>query len=257
MSKDLRQFTNDFRELERVAQLGYADPTVMMNINKFSRAVLSNGVVSLISSFNNLNPFLDTPTELFIASTSADDTMTMRLKVINQLREMVDIDVTLNGTTPVSLGSDIYCIWRMYNTGTADNVGTIVATSNATGTPVNDTEVFCKIGIINNIPDNQSLTSIFSIPAGWTGFLYHADIQTDKGADVKGAMFSREQGSVFRFSKALASFEAQSDYDNIFVRLNEKTDIKPYGFAQTGGITYVNYSLLLIKNEYLDKHKYL
>jgi len=255
--KNIKQFADTLQDLERIIEIGAVDPSVMFKIDKFSRSVLANGVVSLLSSFNNVSPFLDTPTELFIASDNALDTFDVTIYYIEQTTRLSKtVVVTLTGTTPISLGIDKYCIWRMENHSATDHVGIITITSNATGVPLNDTEVYCEMIIINGVPNNQSLTGIFSIPAGFSGFLTRASIQADKSADVKGAMFIRQSGEVFRFVKALAAFQNTSDYKDLFQRIPEKTDIKPYGLAQTGGIIFTEYTIVCISNDYLNKHIY-
>jgi hypothetical protein len=254
VDKNLNQFTDDFREIERVIGLGYCDPSAMLKVEKFSRSNLANNTVSLLGDFNNLNPFLDIDTPLYIASTNNTDTVEIKIEIVNQLRDLETITVTLIGTTPVSLGSNIYCIWRMYNNDSSDLVGIVNVTSNATGVPADDSEVFCRLSLINGIANNQSLTPIFSIPRNYSGFIIEANIQTDKGADVKGAMFIRPFDNVFRFLKALASFQNQNSYQDMFLRVSEKTDIKPLGLAQTGGIVFVEYTIIIIHNDYLDKH---
>ncbi len=252
--KNIWQFTKNFTELERLIDTGYVDPTVMFKVDKFSRSVLANNTVTLLSSFNNLNPFLDSATELFIASDDNNDTMPITIQYIDQDRNSQEVTVTLTGTTPISLGLDIYCIWRMYNSGSVDHQGTVTVTSNVSGVPLNDSEVYCELTIINGYPNNQSLTGIYSIPAGYSGFITRASVQADKGSDIKGAMFIRPQGNVFRFVKALAAYQNEAIYLDLFQRLPEKTDIRPFGYAQTGGISYTEYTIICINNEYLDKH---
>lgn len=252
--KNIWQFTKNFAELERLIDTGYVDPSVMFKVDKFARAVLQNGVVGLLASFNNTMPFLDTPTELYIASNNAADTMSVKIQYIDQNRDRQEIDVTLTGTTPISLGTNIYCIWRMYNISDTDHQGTITVTSNATGIPANDLEVYCNMIIINGYPNNQSVTGVFSIPAGYSGFITRASVQADKGADVKGAMFVRPLGNVFRFVKALTAYQNESIYIDLFQRIPEKSDIRPFGYAQTGGVTFTEYTIVCINNEYLDKH---
>lgn len=228
--KNIWQLTKNLAELERPIDTGYVDPNAMFKVDKFSRAVLANNTVHLLSSFDNLAPFLDTPTELFIASDGNNDTMDITIQYIDQDRNNQEVTATLTGTT------------------------TVTVTSNVSGVPPNDSEVYRELTIINGYPNNQSLTGIYSIPAGYSGFVTRASVQADKGAAAKGAMFIRPQGNVFRFVKALSAYQNEAIYLDLLKRLPEKTDIRPFGYAQTGRVSYTEYTIICIHNDYLDKH---
>ena len=253
--KNIWQFTKNFAELERIIDTGYVDPSVMFKVDKFARTVLQNNVLQLVSSFNNLNPFLDTPSNLYLASDSTNDTFEVVIEYIDQNRDKQIMNVNLTGTTPVDLGSDIYCVFRMYNNNGVDQVGTrVVVTSNATGIPIDDTEVYCDMIVTSGVPAHQSLTGIFSVPRNYSAFVTKASISADKGSDLKGAFFIRQEGKVFRFVKALETFQQQSVSYDMFERAKEKTDFRPIAIAQTGGLAYFEYTIVCIHNDYLDKH---
>ncbi len=253
-SKNIRQFTNNFSELERVIDTGYVDPSVMFKVDKFARTILQNNVLQLVASFNNLDPFLTTPANLYLASDNSNDTFEVVIEYIDQNRDKQMMNVNLTGTTPVDLGSDIYCVFRMYNNNGVDQVGTrVVVTTNATGIPIDDTEVYCDMIVTSGVPANQSLTGIFSVPRNYSAFVTKASITGDKGSDLKGAFFIRQEGKVFRFVKALETFQQQSVSYDMFERALEKTDFRPIAIAQTGGLAYFEYTVICIHNDYLDK----
>lgn len=253
--KNMWQFAKNFTELERLIDMGYVDPSVMFKVDVFARSTLQGSAFSLLTTFNNPAPFLDTPKELYIASNNTADQMSVMIRYIDQNRNMNERTVTLNGTTPISLGTDIYCIWRMYNTSNIDHKGTITVTSNATGVPASDSEVYCNIVITVSYPNNQSVACIFSIPAGYSGFITRALIQAARTYESKGFIFIRPSGGVFRFVKGLSAYQGESIHTDLFQRLPEKTDIKPLGYSSAAGaITLTEYTIVCINNEYLDKH---
>jgi len=254
-TKNLNQFLDNFSELERKIECGYIPDDVAYKLDIFARSNLANGVLSLFSSFNNLNPFLDTPTELFIASNSISDTFDVFIDYIDQDRNRKTKTITLTGTTPISLGSDIYCVFRMINNGSVNQVGTnVYITTNATGVPANANQIYSEMTVTSGLPANISLTSFYSIPIGYTGFVTKAYINVEKGGDVKAALFTRPENGVFRFVKGLESFQSQAMVTNMFDRIKEKTDLRPIAIAQTGAITYVDYTVLVISNEYLNNY---
>lgn len=254
-TKNLNQFTNDFRELERKIETGYIPENVAYKLDIFARAVLSNNVLSLFASFNNENPFLDTAVELFIASDNVSDTFNVLIDYIDRDKNRKTKTVTLTGTTQISVGSDIYSIFRMFNNSSTNQVGSrVVITSNVTGVPVDDNEVYSEMIQTSGVSANKSLSAFLTIPKGHTGFITKAYITADKNSDVKSALFLRPENEVFKFEKALSTFQQQSLAIDLFDRVKEKTDLKPIAIAQTGGITYIDYTILVINNEYLNKH---
>lgn len=265
-TKNLNQFVDDFRELERKIECGYIPDNVAYKLDIFARAELPSGSnVGLLSSFNNLSPFLDIPTNLYLASDNAADTFEVLIDYIDQNRDRKNITVNLTGTTPINLNTlfnsdgelfDAYCIFRVFNNSNIDQVGTrVVITNNVSGVPVDDSEVFNEMIVTSSLPANISLSSFFSIPNGYTGFITKAYITADKNSDVKGALFIRPENQVFKFIKALETFQQQSISLDMFDRVKEKTDLKPVGVAPTGGgLTYVDYTIIVINNDYLNKH---
>ena len=256
MVQDLYSIMNTLQDLERTFELGYGHK-YGMKIEKFSQFDLQANTLSLASSFNNLNPFLDTPTELYLTSSDiADAGKKVTVLYISQDRSMQEVEYTLNGQTAVSIGIDKYCIWRMFNSNGSNYVGSIYAGSEAVpvgGIP-SIANTYCEIPITfgDITPVNQSLTGIFSVPAGYTGILTLGHIGASKGVDLRAAAFIRELGGVFRYSKTLAAFETVSTLP-LFTRIPEKTDIKPVAFSQSGGVAHLDYNILLIKNEYIDR----
>lgn len=257
--KSILDFTDNLLELERRIEMGYIPENVAFSINKFSRFVLANNTLSLAASFNNLNPFLDVPAELFVSSSSGTDTgatKTVVIKYINQARAMQEVSVELTGQTAVSLGTDIYCVWRMENQGAVDYVGIISVGSEAipvAGVPV-ATNTYCNIPLSAGgiLPVNKSLTSVYSIPDGWTGFFTVAEVSADKGGDIDAASTLRPFGGVFQYGQTLSVFQ-NTKIVSLFQRLPSKSDLKILAIAQTGANSAVRYRIILIKNEYVDR----
>jgi len=250
-------YTNSIETLDSFLALGYVEESHGIKIDKFARATLQNGVATTIASFNegisvnDFKPFNDLLEDLFITSTDAADTHAIKIYYVNGDRDLIEADVTLTGTTQVNLSTlfndTIYCIWRMVNKSNTDNTGTIEVT-NAGG------DIYCNMPITSGIQANTSLTGIFSIPRGYIGLITKVSISTDKGADAKGAIFIREDGQVFRYVKALASYQNHVIYDVIYAVVTEKTDLLPIAVAQTGGVLYLDYTVLLLKKEFIGKN---
>lgn len=256
-NNNLRAIVDDFNELERAVEMGYVDDDVAIKIDKFSKFTMANGVLRLAADFNNLSPFLDTPAELFLTSDSvADVGIEVTVFYIDQNRDMQSGVFILNGTNPVSLGTDIYCVWRMRNTNGANYGGNIYVGSEPTpvsGVPA-PANTYGKISLtISVMPNvNQSLTGIFSIPRGYTGFITNFEVGADRNVDMIAAGYIRPNGGVYVYVETLNVYQT-TIAKKIFKRIPELTDLRPLAYAQTGGAGYLDYTIILINNNYLDK----
>lgn len=252
MSDTIRNLLSDTNFTDLNDQIKLFKPVEQaLTIDKFSRAVLQNGVLSLLSSFNTLNdtltitPFLDTPTELFIKSSNIADTMDVKIFYTSQDKILLDKTVTLQGTTEVSVGSDIYSIYRIEVIGTTSHLGTIDVVDGAT--------IYCQIPLVGKdltTPSNQSLTGIFSVPKDYVALIKYGALSTNKGSDALGAIYTRKLGETFKYKDNLSSYQGSENKRGTLL-LDELTDIMPIAQAQTGGITSFSYTILLMKKNLL------
>lgn len=259
-NKNFYQYVQSLRDLPMFLALGYVNEEHGQKIDKFSRAELQNGVVATLSSFNentNVNtfkPFNDNLDDLFIESDNIADTHEITIYYIsenNGIREQKEAIVTLQGATQVNISTlfndNIYCVWRMRNKTGTPNVGTVSIVDGSAN-------IYCNMPITTGVVTNSSLTGIYSVPTGYIALLIDVSLNLDKGADAKGAIFTRKKGGVFIYQKALSSFEKQSIYRDIFLVVDENTDIHPIAVAQTGGVAYLDYTILLLKKEFVGQN---
>lgn len=239
------------------AVLGYMKNLDAIPIQKFARFTLANNVLSLCASFNNPDPFLDTPAPLYLVSTSAADTQTIRIEYLTQDRDLAVLNVALTGQTPVALGVGIYCVYRMINISSAPLAGRASVTSDeapAGGNPA-DAVTFCEIpfavGSLGSF--NQSSTGVFSVPRGYCGIVVRIASGVNKGADMTAAAEVRRKGGAFRVTTTLDVYQTTRERTD-FSRLDPETDIKPMAIAQTGGDGFIEYDLVLVKVSLLDRY---
>ena len=101
----------------------------------------------------------------------------------------------------------------------------------------------------------QTLMAVYTVPAGYTGYLYHGNCSAQSGADATGFMYVRYNtvGTTFRVGH---TFEVSGDggpYDYKFSfpqELAEKTDIDVRLTTRSNnGRFTAAFDILLIKNE--------
>lgn len=150
----------------------------------------------------------------YISSTSALDTTTLLLEALtvdpkgNWINE--SFTVTLQGQTKKLIvtpsGNPIVRLYRMFNLGSVDIVGTVYAYEDDTvvsGVPQTDS----KVRAIIDKDDNQTLMSIYTIPSGYVGFSYFGDLMvlkaSNQGESAECSYRSRRYGSVFTVRKKI------------------------------------------------------
>jgi len=249
---------SSLHDLELATHLGYLSDDVII-INKFARADLSNGNVELAASFPNIDPYLLTPTNVYLTSTNTNDNFDVMVRYIDHNYDMQDVIITLNGQSSVLIGNDIRCIWRMENDSDIDQQGEIFASTELNpsgGLPANNgitgSSVYCHMPLTSDIAANQSLSSVFTIPRNYTAIIYSPISESSKGVDCLAAGFARQDGKTFKYKLGMSSYESTSAHSNFMTKIPEKTDLKIIAIAQTGGIVYFEYNIMLIKNNALN-----
>jgi len=171
-----------------------------------------------------------------LSSTSGSDTQVIEIQGLDANWNLVVQNVTLNGTTPVDMtiaGTALIRVFRMKNMGTTPLAGTVhlsIAGANLTaGEPdaLNENRAIITIG------HNQTLMSVYSVPAGCTAYM------TDFHASLAGAkrtvtsvfhLEARAFGGVFQTKHTGAVIDGGTSHLNFHYHIPEKfaakTDIE-------------------------------
>jgi len=179
------------------------------------------GSPETVWTFGGLYPWsaLDTPQTIYVLSTSTSDTGAVTIDGLDENWERVTEEVDFNGTTAGSSTTTFRRINELtYDNGTDENVGEITArTGSDTGTVVGHIE----IGF------SQSLQLVYTVPAGFTGFIMHQDHGVQKSEDAQFRSFVRESGvGRFRIGHISEVYQANySVYFPIYPAFPEKTDL--------------------------------
>ncbi len=181
-----------------------------------------------------LYSYIPTATVLKVSSTSTADTSagtgarTVHLYGLDADYKEIEEDVTLNGQTAVNTTNTFIRIFRACVTSAGsggENAGTIHAGTGTvtTGTPANS---YLQIKPSNN----QTLMSVWTVPAGHTLYVTQTDITVATTQNAKYATVSlvaRSYGEVFqvkeKFLIDVASVNIRYDYP---LKFEEKTDIE-------------------------------
>jgi len=109
---------------------------------------------------------------LQIRSTAAGDTQTVEIQGLSSAYAPQTESVTLSGTGFVALSNKYNRVFRMKNTGAANNAGSIICSASGSS------EVAAQI----SVGQNQTLMALYTIPAGVTGYMTNFFASVDKNA---------------------------------------------------------------------------
>jgi len=209
-----------------------------------------------------LYSYLSAATVLKVSSGSTDDTSagtgarTVELSGLDGDYNEISEVVTLNGQTAVNTTQSYLRINRMIvrsaGSGGA-NAGIIYAGTGTvtTGVPAN------IYATINGDGSNQTLMALWTIPAGYTGYLMQYDVSNGTTSNTPAVctlfLVARPYGEVFQ-TKDIKSLTTGMHIENtlvIPVEFAEKTDIEVRAISSSASVTFdisSAFEMLYIKN---------
>jgi hypothetical protein len=201
--------------------------------------------------------YLSSASVLKISSSNANDTSdgtgarTVQVYGVDTNFNEIDEIITLNGQTPVNTSKSYLRIYRMIirTAGTGEeNAGDIYAGTGtvSSGVPSNK---YAKIVATHN----QTLMALWTVPSGFTGYLYQFDCSSgstlaNKFQTIK--LFIRPHNEVFQVKdvQTIHNSNIVLDY-GIPLKINEKSDIEVRAFSSSGtDAVSANFSVIYKKN---------
>ena len=145
--------------------------------------------------------------------------------------------INLNGITPVVTTNSFIRVNRAYNSNGADLTGNVSISDGAN-----------LLAYIQS-STNQTLQAIYTVPAGYTAYLFKGMASTSKGKDAQITFKYRLFGKAFRVSETFGVFETIYEADRPFLPMPEKTDLKVSAISSSSGTDVsAQFGLLLLKN---------
>lgn len=167
-----------------------------------------------------------------ISSSNNGDTQDIEILGLDTNYELVTQTITLTGQTRKAIDTNLIRVFRLKNVSSTDLAGTVycyVNTALAAGVPIDTTKIRALVVIGNN----QTLMTVYTIPAGTTGYMrdWFAAISGAKKDSVHVVkIFARPFGQVFQLKHqasiiAAGTSTVQHRYEEPEV-FTEKTDIE-------------------------------
>lgn len=198
--------------------------------------------------------YLTAATKIKAASVSANDTAagtgarTIKIYWLDANYNEIDETLSLNWQTPVETTQEFLRIHR-----------TEVLTAGSGATQDGNIYVWvwtftawvpAQILSGSVVWNNQSLTWIYTIPAGYTGFVRFGKTSAPQGKSVDVKFFTRVLGGVFRVQHSLCLYQNNYDYPFLIpIPIPEKSDVETRALSSaTGTKVTMAFDVILIKN---------
>ena len=155
----------------------------------------------------------------------------------------VNDEVTLAGAGTATTTQTFFRVFRAYVSGSQAPTGNLNITNGGT--------TYARI----TLSENQTLMAMWTVPAGYTGFLDHVNIATgttNANQYVTAQIVQRTQGGVFRvMMKQTLSSGGVADFLLRYpIEISEKTDLEVRAESSgSNNLISANFSIVYIKNE--------
>jgi len=260
------------REVSSITRIGTSEPFELQvargqvayheSVYKFGNNAAVANVTETIWQQGGLYSYLSAASVLKVSSSSANDTSagtgarTVELFGLDGDYNEINEVVTLNGQTAVNTTQSYLRINRMVvrSAGSGGyNAGIIYAGTGTvtTGVPAN------IYATINGDGTNQTLMALWTVPAGYTGYLMQYDVSngttSNTPAVCKMTLVARPYGEVFQ-SKDVKSLTTGMHIENTLivpVKFTEKTDIEVRAVSSSASVTFdisAAFEIIYIKN---------
>ncbi len=165
-----------------------------------------------------------------ISSSDDRDSQVVEVQGLDADYNFIEQEVTLVGQTKATLATPLVRVFRMKNLGSADIRGFVtfyVNTPASAGQPIDKT----KSRAIINKDENQTLMAIYTVPAGYTGYITATSLDMQDRGDIRATVRLRTRvlGGVFQTKDKFNLSARGSSHMGTVIQpptpISEKTDV--------------------------------
>ena len=259
-TNSITDYLQSLHDLIPALQMGLLPDGIGQVYHKFAESALITTTTSILSTNQNQDPFNTAGDPLYLSSASATDNQKIYIEgVILSTGEIAAEYKNLNGQTAVPLDNIYKTILRAYNANgvefTADAyIGS--ETTPALGVPIWD-NVYAHIpGIFQSKLANQTLSSTFTVPTGFTAYIVNWYGTATKGKDVELIAYARPVNGIFRYQERMFNFESSKQKQLPWLKFPTGTDFKVSALTTQGTVDgSCSYDIILVSNDFISKFR--
>ncbi len=162
---------------------------------------------------------LNTPNYIDLVSTNGSDNQTIIVEGLDADGYDQTEEMTLNGTTTVTSTKIFYRTFRAYNSSDTNLIGDVNGYVTGTNDQIN------KVLFIDK-DHQQTLMAMYTIPKGYTGYVFEYDTTSGKGKESRIYVYIRKPGGVFRLGDLIVLYESVFDKQVPYQKLEAGTDVE-------------------------------
>jgi hypothetical protein len=223
-------------------------------VNKFGyNSSIGSGAFETIWETGNDYPWQSSAVTVDVVSDDTNDNLagtgarTLRIQGLDSSYNLVEETVDMDGTTTVTTTQTFLRVFRM-SVETAGTSGNNEGTITVTYTGGSDVAATITAG------NGQTLMTLYTIPAGYTGYLLSMNISSGKDQEMDFKFIQRDNGvanAAFQTKQFLNVRGGQTTV--IFNAINvipQKSDIYVSGKASSTSSSSASFDLLLVQDGY-------
>jgi len=235
-------------------------------IHKFGDAPNFGIADGFVTVWDGANGALNTPVDYVysatadigeVSSSSAADTGLLEVQGLDSNYSIITQTVALTGQAKVSLPTPLIRVFRAKNVGSTDLVGQVYVYVTGSAITGGVPAVANNVRAIVNNGNNQTLMAVFTIPAGYTGYMrdwYAAASAAKRDSVHQIELVARPFGQVFQMKhKSSISITGTSYIQHVYNEpevFTEKTDIEIHANTdQADAGVSAGFDIVLVKNE--------
>lgn len=258
-SNSITDYLQSLHDIIPAIQMGlFPDPTIGTVYHVLSESDHVGVTPTIFGSNLNPDPFNDAGAALYLSSASATDTQYMYIEGILHSDGTIAAEYKyLNGQTAVQLTNVYRTILRAYNANGVEFTADAYIGSEPTptlGIPATD-NIYAHIpATYNSKTVNSMLTSVFTVPVGYTAFITNWYSSAPKGKDIELMAYARSTGHIFMYKENLTVYQNTTQKTLPWLKFPAGTDFKVNAITtqgtQSGAATF---DVVLLLNEFINK----
>lgn len=217
-------------------------------IHKFGATEVGDTTLKDVWGFTGNKVYSETGVTNYIWSTVDTDDTEITVFGLDENWNLQTRLVTLQGNTPVAIPGLWLRIFRARNETPLAFTGNVYISKTTATAPAAPLIAAAEAWLL---PVTQgTLMTHFTVPVGFTAFIYRFTTGTVKGKDIRSYGFHREPGGVFNAEEILTTYEGTPHNPLPYLRFNEKSDFVVRSQSDVSN-TYISasYDLILIQND--------
>lgn len=257
-TNSITDYLQSIQDLIPALQIGLLPDGVGQVYHKFAESDHVGTEATIMSSNLNPDPFNTAGVALYLSSASDTDTQIVYIEGILHSDGTIAAEYkNLNGNNAVALDNVYKTILRAYNANGVEFTADAYIGSEPTpalGIPATNNTYGHIHATYQGKISNQTLSSTFTVPAGYTGFITNWYGTATKGKDVELIAYGRAPNAIFRYTERMFNFESSNQKHLPWLRFPQGTDFKVMAKTTQGTVDgSCSYDVVLLLNDFINK----